>query len=233
MSTTNKVRSLMKHLGFILIGTNEELEEIDELDKNKDEEEKEILDFTIMIIGDSKTGKTSFCNSFALNLFDLEVKPSIETSCYCKTIILFDKEIKIYLIDMETIQISPLTEEEEDDLYKIIDGIILIYDITQNESLANAEKILNDMKKNENLKKNIPITIVGNKNDLNFLRDIDFDEANQKAAKLGYELKEINCNKDTEMVHNIMKNLIAKIYFNNLDKEEKEQLIKQYKDLHN
>ena len=32
------------------------------------------------------------------------------------------------------------------------------------------------------------------------------------------------------MVHNVMKKLIAKIYFNNLDKDEKEQLIKQAKE---
>ena len=230
MSTTNRVHSVIKNLGYPFIGTTEELEEIEELEKNKKEEDKDIIEYTIMIIGDNETGKSSFCNRFALDLFDLEVKPSIETSCYCKTIILFDKEIKIYLIDMETCPISPLTKSEEDSLYQIIDGIILIYDITEAESFKNTEKLFNDIKKNDNIKKDIPVTIVGNKNDLGFLRNIDFDEAKEKAANLGYELKEINCNRDTEMVHNVMKKLIEKIYFNNLDKDEKEQLIKQAKE---
>ena len=86
------------------------------------------------------------------------------------------------------------------------------------------------MKKKGKLKNNIPIIIVGNKNDLKFLRNIDFSEAKEKALNLGCELLEINCNKDEDSVHNVIKNLISKIYFNDLKKEEKEKIINKAKE---
>ncbi len=74
------------------------------------------------------------------------------------------------------------------------------------------------------------MNIIGNKNDLKFLRNVDFSEAKEKAIQLGCELFEINCNKDEDMVHNVMKNLIAKIYFNSLSKEEKQKLVNNTKE---
>ena len=216
----NKNTNLKKY-GVRIIGREEELLEIGKnKGKNKD------IEYKIIVIGDNLTGKTSFCNRFALNKFDLEEQPSTEINCYVKTIILFEKEIKIFLLDIETVPISPLDEEEEEEIYKDINGIIVLYDITQYESFEQIEKLVNKAKKKSDLKNNnnIKIFLIGNKNDLKFLRNIDFAEAKGKAAKLGYELKEINCNKDEEGVNNIMKLMISKIYFNNLNKEEKEKI---------
>ena len=209
--------------GFKIITTEEELDDINKKDI--------IKEYKIVIIGNNLTGKTSFCRRFVLNDFDLEIKPSRDTDCYLKTIILFDKEIKIYLLDVETIPITPLDEKEEYELYKDINGIIVIYDITQYESFENIEKLINNAKKKGKIKNNIPVVIVGNKNDLKFLRNIDFSEAKDKAMNLGCELFEINCNKDEESVHNVMKNLISKIYFNDLSKDEKIKIINKVKDI--
>ena len=209
--------------GFKIITTEEELDDINKKDN--------IKEYKIVIVGNNLTGKTSFCRRFVLNDFDLEIKPSRDTDCYLKTIILFDKEIKIYLLDVETIPITPLDEKEEYELYKDINGIIAIYDITQYESFDNIEKLINNAKKKGKIKNNIPVVIVGNKNDLKFLRNIDFSEAKDKALNLGCELFEINCNKDEESVHNVMKNLISKIYFNDLSKDEKIKIINKVKDI--
>ena len=209
--------------GFKIITTEEELDDINKKDN--------IKEYKIVIVGNNLTGKTSFCRRFVLNDFDLEIKPSRDTDCYLKTIILFDKEIKIYLLDVETIPITPLDEKEEYELYKDINGIIAIYDITQYESFENIEKLINNAKKKGKIKNNIPVVIVGNKNDLKFLRNIDFSEAKDKALNLGCELFEINCNKDEESVHNVMKNLISKIYFNDLSKDEKMKIINKVKDI--
>ena len=222
MSINNKIYNSIKNkLDLQIIADTGELSDLKNLPNNND-----ILEYKILIVGDNLSGKTSFCNRFALDEFDLEIKPSKRTTCYLKTISLFNKEIKIYLLDIEKIpfSLSLMTPEEEIELYKDVNGIIIIYDITNNESFEIVEKLLNDTKKKCNWNKNIPITIVGNKNDLKFLKNIDFSEANEKATKLGCELKEINCNKDIENVHNVMKSLISKIYFNNLDNEEKEKI---------
>ena len=39
----------------------------------------------------------------------------------------------------------------------------------------------------------------------------------------GYEIKEINCCKDDDNAHNIIKNLVARIYFNNLKEDDKKK----------
>ena len=62
-----------------------------------------------------------------------------------------------------------------------------------------------------------------NKNDLKFLRDIDYDEAVEKANSLNCILKEINC-VDENSVHDTIKYLVAKIFFNDLDDSEKEKI---------
>ena len=65
--------------------------------------------------------------------------------------------------------------------------------------------------------------MLGNKNDLKFLRAIDYAENNEKAKMKGYEIKEINCCKDDDNAHNIIKNLVARIYFNNLKEDDKKK----------
>ena len=211
--------------GLKIISSEEELSEL-----NLNEDNKDILEYKILVIGNNLTGKTSFCQRFVNNTFDLEIKSSTETNCFLKTILLFDKEIKIYLLDIETVPVSALEEDEEYELYKDPNGIVIIYDLTQNESFEDVEKLINNAKKKGKIEKDVPMIIIGNKNDLKFLRNVDFSQAKEKAIKLGCELFEINCNKDEDMVHNIMKILIAKIYFNSLQNEEKEKIIKKAKE---
>ena len=229
MSKNPKVYSSLKDIDLKFIGEGES----DLKDSNK---QNNILEYKIIVVGDNLTGKTSFCNRFVLNEFDLEIRPSKETNCYIKTITLFDKEIKVYLLDLET---NPLPiEGYEEQIYKNVNGILVMYDITNNDSLEKSEKILNKTKKyckfDEN--NNIPIILVGNKNDLKFLRNISFADAQQRANQLNCELKEINCNKDIENVHDVMKHIISKIYYNNLNEEEKEKIknkAKQFYDINN
>ena len=124
MSTKKNVYSSLKtKLKMKFIGNEEELSDI----TKQNDDNNNVIEYKIIIVGSNLTGKTSFCNRFILDQFDLEIEPSTETTCYIKTIILFEKEIKLYLLDIETIPITPLTESEEKELYNDINGIILIF----------------------------------------------------------------------------------------------------------
>ena len=226
MSKNNKIYESIKEKLKMKIISNEE--EINEL-KNKGVPDSCIA-YKILVIGADMAGKTSFCNRISRNQFDLEIKSSVETTCFVKTIILFDEEIKLFLFDVKA---NSMDEDEENELYKDINGIIAIYDITQYDSLEKTEKILNSVKKKCKVDKNIPIYILGNKNDLKFLRAINFADSNDKANIKGYEIKEINCIKNDNIVHNIIKNLVAKIYFNNLSKEKKKKIRNEAKNFEN
>ena len=212
----NKIyKSLTEKLNIKIISNEEELSEI----KNNHPTEEEIC-YKILVIGTKLVGKTSFCERISRNAFDLELKPSNETSCYIRTLTLFDEDIKLFLFDIKE---NSLDVDEENEIYKGIDGIIALYDITQFDSYVQTEKILNSIKKKCNWNKQIPIFMLGNKNDLKFLRAIDYAEKNEKAKMKGYEIKEINCCKDDDNAHNIIKNLVARIYFNNLKEDDKKK----------
>ena len=212
----NKIyKSLTEKLNIKIISNDDELLEI----KDKHPTEEEIC-YKILVIGTKLVGKTSFCERIARNTFDLELKPSNETSCYIRTLTLFDEDIKLFLFDIKE---NSLDVDEEKEIYKDIDGIIALYDITQFDSYAQTEKILNSTKKKCNWNNKIPIFMLGNKNDLKFLRAVDFAQNNEMGKMKGYEIKEINCCKDDENAHNIIKNLVARIYFNNLKEDDKKK----------
>ena len=205
--------SIKKELKLEIISQKEDNEEKNENNKF------ETLEFKILIMGARHTGKTSFCLRCALNEFNLEIEPSKESKCYLKKISLFDEEIKVYLIDAFGLKKDTIYLE----LLKDTKGVIVMYDITKQETYQIAEKLVNEI--SLNFGNNFPIVLVGNKNDLNFLREIDFEEATEKANSLNCSFREINC-VDENSVHDTFKYLISKIYFNNLDDKEKEEIIK-------
>ena len=71
--------------------------------------------------------------------------------------------------------------------------------------------------------------MLGNKNDLKYLRDIDYDDSIEKANSLNCILKEINC-VDENSVHDTIKYLVGKIFFNDLDDIEKEKVKEMLKE---
>ena len=206
--------SITKKLKLKIISQKEEEEDFQS-------NNNEILEYKILIIGDHFTGKTSFCLRFALNKFNLDIESSKQSECYLKTILLLGKEIKVYLIDV--INSNNFFNEE---LLKDIKGVIAIYDITKFNTFESAETIIKEIR--EKIGNIVSILLVGNKNDLKFLRDVDFEEANEKSNSLNCTVKEINCI-DEDTVHDTIKYLVAKIFFNDLDDNEKEEIKRSYK----
>ena len=213
--------SITKKLKLKIISQPEELADLKQKNKDKNND-NEIMEYKLLIIGDKFTGKTSFCLRFALNEFNLEIKSSEQTKCYLKTILLLDKEIKVYLIDVIN-SMNNLNEE----LLKEVKGVIAIYDITKIKTFESTEKLIKEVR--QKIGNIIPILMLGNKNDLNYLRDIDYDDSIEKANSLNCILKEINC-VDENSVHDTIKYLVAKIFFNDLDDIEKEKVKEMLKE---
>jgi small GTP-binding protein len=213
--------SITKKLKLKIISQQEELLDLKQKNKNKNND-NEIMEYKLLIIGDKFTGKTSFCLRFALNEFNLEIKSSEQSKCYLKTILLLDKEIKVYLIDVIN-SMNNLNEE----LLKEVKGVIAIYDITKLKTFESTEKLIKEVR--QKIGNIIPILMLGNKNDLKYLRDIDYDDSIEKANSLNCILKEINC-VDENSVHDTIKYLVAKIFFNDLDDIEKEKVKEMLKE---
>ena len=211
--------SITKKLKLKIICQKDEQSDLSTKSKKYD---NEILEYKILIVGANCSGKTSFCLRFALNEFNLEIKSSTQSECYLKTILLLDKEIKIYLIDV----LASLNNLNKG-LLKDVKGVIAIYDITKSKSFDFTEKLIKEIR--QKIGNITPIILVGNKNDLKFLRDIDYEEAEEKANSLNCILKEINC-VDEDSVHDIIKYLVAKIFYNDLDEIEKDNIKNKLKE---
>ena len=205
--------SITKKLKLKIICQDKEKEDFNSKTKNNN---NEIMEYKLLIIGDHFTGKTSFCLRFALNKFNLEIKSTTQTECYLKSILLLDKEIKVYLIDVSN-SLNNLNKE----YIKDVKGVFAIYDITKIKTFESAENLIKEIR--QKIGNTVPILLLGNKNDLKFLRDIDYDEAVEKANILNCQVKEINC-VDESSVHDSIKYLIAKIFLDDLDDKEKEEL---------
>lgn len=211
---------------------------IKSLDNPSSVQNDQIEQYIILIMGDSKVGKSSFCSRFAFNTFNLEIKESQKTESYMKKIEIFNKEINVVLIDVASNNSNDKNMLQE--LCNYIDGAIIMYDITSTKSFHKIEHWVDELKKltiQQNEKK-IPVFIIGNKADLQFLRTVEKETVLEKVLILnskldsnlgiyGYESKEVN-GIDENNVQECMKDMIAQIFITNLNEQDKEKYERMY-----
>ena len=70
--------------------------------KVEHKEEDSSIEYKVLIVGEHEVGKTSLCNRFIMNEFNLEIKPTKESECYSKLIQFFEEKLKIYIVDVDT-----------------------------------------------------------------------------------------------------------------------------------
>ena len=73
--------------------------------------------------------------------------------------------------------------------YKKVDGCIIVYDITNQKSFDAIESYFIPKIK-EKCKLNIPVLILGNKNDMKEMRQISLEQGRQLALKYGFIFQE-------------------------------------------
>ena len=211
--------SILKDLKLKIISKPEETLSIEKaIRKQSLFQKNNILEYKFLVIGDNLSGKTSFCLKFAQNKFNLETKPSTEINCYLKTMVLFDKEIKIYLIDINDNLMSNY-KNIHNILYNNVKGVFALYDVTKRNTFQKTIKLVKDLR--EKIGNVIPILLVGNKNDLKNLKCIE--DAKIKSKGLRCKFREANC-VDENAVNETVKYFVATIYYNDLDDLEKDKI---------
>ena len=147
-------------------------ESLSEVSKN---EEK----IKIIILGNSKVGKTSFIIRFTKNKFDETYITTIGIDCIYRIINLENKLYKLMFYDTageERYKSIPKNH------IKNMQGIILMYDITDKSSFDSIIDWISDVKDIKG--ENFPMILVGNK--------IDLNESREVTEEMGYELAEKN-----------------------------------------
>ena len=147
-------------------------------------------EFTIqlLVLGDLSVGKSSFIYRFIEDKFNADSLTTTGLDLKTKDILIDNKQIRIQLWDTAGQEkFNSITKN----LILRVQGIIILFDITNKESFNNLNVWIKTIK--EQCGKNMPILIAGNKIDLEENRLVKAEEANlfKESGKIDYI--EISC----------------------------------------
>jgi len=134
--------------------------------------------FKIILIGDSGVGKTSILSKF---VGEEVVKSHISTigiDFKMKCLTLDGKQVKVQIWDTAG---QERYETITTQYYRRAQGIILAYDVTRKDSFSNVRKWLRYVE--EFAERNVKVSLIGNKIDLEDQREVETKEAEEMAQE--------------------------------------------------
>ena len=163
-------------------------------DENEDLKKLTSIALTAILVGDSNVGKTSIVNKFISGTFEPKAKCTINVEFNTKNLKIDNNlyaDLKIYDTAGQE-KYRALTKS----YYRNADGIILVFDLTNESSFNKLNKWINDI--NESTK-NIEIILVGNKADL-INRKISKTQAENFAKENKYKYIETSAKEGTNIL---------------------------------
>ena len=140
--------------------------------------------FKLLLIGNSAVGKSSLLLRFSDNIFNESFLPTIGVDFKIRTFELSSKTVKLQIWDTAGQErFKTITSS----YYKGAHGIILTYDITDQDSFKEIE---NWDKQAIASQPTAIRLLVGNKSDLESERKVSFSEGEELAKKLGIQFLE-------------------------------------------
>ena len=191
------VQELIKKINHFVNETKNELPTnvvSEALGKNKNLMNVGALSF--ILIGDSTVGKTCFLTRYFKNQFNETFLSTIG----------IDKEIKYVKVKNDTYKMTLWDTAGQDRFkslpkkyYQNADGVLLLFDVTSEDTFNNVSNWMKDVKENSNKNINsengqpeIALYLIGNKIDLPN-RVISKEQAETEAKSLGMKYFEISC----------------------------------------
>ena len=178
----------------------------------------------LIMVGESGVGKTSLIRRYTNNIFNTNHLETIGIEFFNKEERINDQIIQIKLWDTAGQEIfHSLTKN----FYRKADGIIIVYDITNKESFERVQDWIKSVYDNTETYKEIQMIIVGNKIDLEEMREVRKEDG----LKIGkyYEIDFFEASaKNAEGVNNFMIKIIGDI-LNNKVNDRNTINIKNYK----
>ena len=147
--------------------------------------------FKILTLGESGVGKTCILRRFVENKFIKNHLATIGIDFRTKTIPINNYEVKLKIWD---------TAGEErfrnitNQYYKGADGIILVYDLNNKDTLTKIKDWMNQI--HQNTSNDIGLVLVGNKSDLEGKRQITYSDARNYANKMNITYFEVSAKND-------------------------------------
>ena len=176
--------------------------------------------FNFILIGDSTVGKVYFLERYFKNQFNQVFLSTIGIDKEIKYIKLGNDCYKITLWDTEgQDRFRPLPKK----YYRMADGILLLFDVTNEETFNNNRKWVKDIKDSLNINSEdredseIPLYLIGNNIDLPG-RVVSKEQAEEQAKSFGMKYFEVSC-KINMNIPEVMARMIMECHIknNNID----------------
>ena len=149
-----------------------------------DSEDTDIL-VKIVVVGNSSVGKSNLVKRFIDDQFNENQKTTIGFDFVSKDIEIQGHTIKVQLWDTAG---QEKYKAVTTSTYRLANGIVIAYDVTQRDSFAQAEVWLEHVRNNS--KSDTKILLIGNKIDLIEAREISEEEGRAMAEKHGLFFRE-------------------------------------------
>ena len=162
-----------------------------EIDQNND-----IMEFKIILIGNASVGKTSIFNKFIIGEFNKTYKSTISVECKSKYLKI-DKNLFAKLNIWDTMG-SEIFRAVTKQYYRGANGAIVIFDLAQQNTFNDLKKWIKDIKNYG--EKNIQIIIVGNKLDLIGQRKVTQSQAVNFCRENNYKYIEASAKDGTNIL---------------------------------
>ena len=168
--------------------------------------------FSLILIGDSKVGKTNFVSRYINNKFQLSFTSTVGIGREIKTVKIDNKLYKLTIWDtagQERFRSLPVK------YYKNADGVLLLFDVCDEASFDNVQNWLKDVKLNSDRttksgEPDISLYLIGNKIDKED-RVISKEKAEELAKSLGMKYFEISCKMNINL-HEIIARILIECY---------------------
>ena len=184
--------------------------EIETKGKNKKRGDKKCYSIKIIVVGNSKVGKTKIIYRIVNNEFIDERKETVGTDFLNYNVEYNDKILKLLIMDTAgSEQFKSITRG----YYKNCSFALIVYDITNQESFNSIKEWIEDCQNYAN--KNIHMVLVGNKIDLNEERKISKEEGKELAKEYVMDFYETSA-KTGENIEDIFFGL-CELISNNID----------------
>ena len=167
---------------------------------------------SLILIGDSHVGKTNFLTRYIENKFHESFISTVGIEREIKGVKIDNKMYKLTIWDtagQERFKSLPIK------YYKNVDGVLLLYDVSDEDTFNHVNSWLNDVKQNSNRtndqgETNTSLFLVANKIDKEG-RVITNARGKELAKSLGMKYFEISC-KNNMNIHEIMARMILDCY---------------------
>ena len=148
----------------------------------------EVKSFSLAILGDSGTGKTSFANRFTQNLFNADEKPTIGAEYFQKIYYYNNQSIKL---DIYCSSGNEKYKKISKYLYKEARSIILMYKLNDENSFSSIKHYLDNIRQFS--VENPIIYLVGNFGDISNGQQVNIQEVKEFAKEQELKSFEISC----------------------------------------